>query len=100
MKKVAIISRKSNQTDAFMVAVQIRVEKGEMPYEVKLILHPNFKEPLDEFKPDYAILGPETIVWQKEITNFLEERNIPYLIAKGSHFATRQVESIFGLIKF
>ena len=99
MKKVAIISRKSNQTDAFMVAVEIRKEKGEMPYDVKLILHPAFKEAVDEYAPDFAILGPETIVWQKEITDYLQSKNIPFLLAKGSHFATRQVEAIFGLIK-
>jgi len=99
MKKVAIISRSSNQTSAFMVAVDIRKEKGELPYDVKLVLHPNFIEPIEAFQPDFAILGPETIVWQKAIEDYLKSKNIPYIIAKGSHFATRQVEAIFALVK-
>lgn len=99
MTKVAVINRKSGQSNAFMVAVQIRVEKGEMPYEVKLIEHPNFVEPMDEFKPDFAIIGPETLPWQAEIIAYLDAHKIPYDIAKMSHFATRQIESIFSKVK-
>lgn len=99
MKKVAVISRQSNQTNAFMVAVDLRKEKGEFPYDVKLVLHPNFKEPLEEFQPEFAIIGPEVVVWQKAVEDFLIEKKIPYIVAKGSHFATRQVEAIFALVK-
>ncbi len=98
MKKVAVISRKSNQTNAFMTAIEIRKEKGEMPYEVKLILHPDFVGPMDEFKPDFAIIGPETIVWQAEIVKYLDDNGIPYSIAKMSHFATRRIEDIFAKV--
>ncbi len=98
MKKVAVVSRKSNQTNAFMTAVEMRKEKGEMPYEVKLVVHPDFVGPMDEFKPDFAIIGPETLPWQAEIIKYLDEHSIPYSIAKMSHFATRQIESIFSKV--
>ena len=99
MKKVVIISRESYQTRSFMVAVDIAKEKGEMPYEVELAIHPKHLEVLDAFKPDFAILSPETIVWQAAIEKDCKDRNIPYIIAKGSHFGTRQVAKIFDLVK-
>lgn len=101
MKKVALISHapKQGQTAAFMVAVELRKEKGELGYEVELFLHPNHKEGVEAFKPDFAILSPETVVWQKEITKFLDDLGIPYSIAKGSDYATRQVEKIFSHVK-
>jgi hypothetical protein len=98
MKKVVIISRESYQTQSFMVAVQIAKEKGQMPYEVTLATHPKHLEVLDSFKPDFAILSPETIVWQAAIIKDCEDRGIPYIIAKGSHFGTRQVGKIFELV--
>lgn len=98
MKKVVIISRESYQTQSFMVAVEIAKEKGQMPYEVTLAIHPKHLEVLDSFKPDFAILSPETIVWQAAIIKDCDDRGIPYIIAKGSHFGTRQVAKIFELV--
>ena len=73
-------------------------KKSEIPYEVKLVVHPDFVGPMDEFKPDFAIIGPETLPWQAEIIKYLDEHSIPYSIAKMSHFATRQIESIFSKV--
>ena len=98
MKKVVIISRKSGQTNAFQVALDLRKEDGKLNYDVTMVLHPDLA-PIDEIKPDFIILGPETIVWQAAIIKFVEERKIPYAIAKGSDFATRQVEKILALVK-
>lgn len=99
MKKVVLISRKSNQTDSFMTAVNLASEKGDFDFEVKLAIHPNHKALIEEFQPEFAIISPEMIVWQAEVEKYLKELNIPYITAKGSHYGTRQVAKIFELVK-
>ena len=100
MKKVVLISRKSGQTDSFMTAVKLAQEKGELAFDVQLALHPsNYKEVVECFGPEFAIVSPEMIVWQAEVEKFLKEKNIPFIVAKGSHYGTRQVAKIFELVK-
>ena len=100
MKKVVLISRKSGQTESFMTAVNLASEKGELAFEVQLALHPsNFKEVIESFAPEFAIISPEMIVWQAEVEKYLKDRNIPFIVAKGSHYGTRQVAKIFELVK-
>lgn len=100
MKKVVLISRKSGQTDSFMTAVKLAFDKGELAFDVQLALHPsNYKEVIENFVPEFAIISPEMIVWQAEVEKYLKDKNIPFIVAKGSHFGTRQVAKIFELVK-
>lgn len=100
MKKVVLISRKSWQTDSFMTAVKLAQEKGELAHEVQLAIHPKeYIEVVANYEPEFAIISPEMIVWQAEVEKFLKEKNIPFIVAKGSHYGTRQVAKIFELVK-
>ena len=83
-----------------MTAVKLAQEKGELAFDVQLALHPsNYKEVVESFGPEFAIVSPEMIVWQAEVEKFLKEKNIPFIVAKGSHYGTRQVAKIFELVK-